>query len=80
MNHLRLLPGQPTGTNHLLDGLGVGVDLAPTADERCDHRAGGLRCVRRPHPEHPGAHVRVAGFEEGPTGSGDAVLDHGSAA
>ena len=37
------------------------VDVAPSAAERCDHAEGGLPCVRRPHPEHPNAHVRVAG-------------------
>jgi hypothetical protein len=27
---------------------------------RCDYQPGRLRCVRRSHPEHPNAHVRVA--------------------
>ncbi|SDE26550.1 hypothetical protein [Auraticoccus monumenti] len=80
MNHLRLLPGQPAATNPVLATLGAGVDLAPTGDDRCDHRSGRLRCVRRRHPEHPDAHVRVAGFDEATAEPGDAVLGQGSAA
>lgn len=37
------------------------VDLAAPDEARCDYQPGVLRCVRRPHPEHPDAHVRVNG-------------------
>jgi len=43
------------------------VGVAGPGEERCGDRAGGLRCVRRPHPDHPRAHVRVAGHYEEPT-------------
>lgn len=52
---------QPTHTDPALVGLPETVDVAPTAAERCGHAEGGLPCIRRPHPEHPNAHVRVAG-------------------
>ena len=41
--------------------LPTSVDVAAPDEARCDHAEGGLPCVRRPHPEHPNAHVRVAG-------------------
>ncbi len=89
MSDLRLLCGQPD-RNPFLASLGLGVDLAYEGETRCTHRSGRLRCVRRPHPEHPGAHVPVVGFDDG-TGSGAApeergtapeevALDHGTAA
>ena len=42
--------------------LPTSVDVARPTRPRCDHAEGGLPCVRRPHPEHPNAHVRVAGL------------------
>lgn len=53
--------GDPAHPDPALACLPATVDVAPTAAERCDHAEGGLPCVRRPHPEHPNAHVRVAG-------------------
>lgn len=41
--------------------LPTSVDVAAPDEDRCEHAEGGLPCVRRPHPEHPNAHVRVAG-------------------
>ncbi len=41
--------------------LPTSVGVAAPEEARCDHAEGGLPCVRRPHPEHPNAHVRVAG-------------------
>ena len=35
-------------------------DLAGPGEERCGYQPGRLRCVRRPHPESPDAHVRVS--------------------
>lgn len=65
MGQLHPLPGT-RATNPFLMSLREGVDLARPGDARCEHRAGGLRCVRHPHPEHPGAHVRVAGPDDRP--------------
>lgn len=50
-----------TAVDPALACLPVSVDVAATDEARCDHAEGGLPCVRRPHPEHPNAHVRVAG-------------------
>ena len=61
---LALLPNvdpEPVHPDLALACLPATVNVAPTAAERCDHAEGGLPCVRRPHPEHPNAHVRVAG-------------------
>lgn len=61
---LAILPdvdAEPSHPDPALACLPATVDVAPTAAERCDHAEGGLPCVRRPHPEHPNAHVRVAG-------------------
>jgi hypothetical protein len=61
---LAILPDVDAGSAHpdpALACLPATVDVAPTTAERCDHAEGGLPCVRRPHPEHPNAHVRVAG-------------------
>lgn len=35
-------------------------DVAGPGEERCGYQPGQLRCVRRPHPEAPDAHVRVS--------------------
>ncbi len=61
---LTILPdvgAEPAHPDPALACLPATVDVALTAAERCDHAEGGLPCVRRPHPEHPHAHVRVAG-------------------
>jgi hypothetical protein len=37
------------------------IGVARPGEQRCGVISAGLRCVRRPHPESPSAHVRVAG-------------------
>jgi hypothetical protein len=37
------------------------IGVARPGEQRCPEVDGGLRCVRRPHPQSPSAHVRVAG-------------------
>ncbi len=36
------------------------IGVARPGEKRCTDVEAGLRCVRRPHPHNPHAHVRVA--------------------
>lgn len=36
------------------------IGVARPGEDRCDYQPGAMRCVRRPHPDNPNAHVRFA--------------------
>jgi hypothetical protein len=61
---LRIAP-PISSQSHLLAHLPPSVGVARPGDPQCTDRLGALRCVRRPHPQHPHAHVRVAGHHDG---------------
>jgi hypothetical protein len=44
-----------------LGGALTRIGVARPGEQRCAAISGGLRCVRRPHPQNPSAHARVAG-------------------
>jgi hypothetical protein len=44
-----------------LAGAVTRIGVARPGEQRCAAVTAGLRCVRRPHPQNPSAHVRVAG-------------------
>jgi hypothetical protein len=44
-----------------LAGAVTRIGVARPGEQRCAAISAGLRCVRRPHPQNPTAHVRVAG-------------------
>jgi len=62
MHTLRLLPEHSVQPTQPVAPLPPSVHVALPGEARCADRLGQLPCVRRPHADHPYAHVRIAGY------------------